>query len=195
MTKPPPNEVTELLREWSQGDETAPDALMPLVYAELRRMAHRYMAGQNRGHTLQTTALIHEAYLRLVKQSDKQWQNRSHFFAVAAQAMRHILVDYARSKQTEKHGGGAPEFSLDEALSISQERAAEMVALGDALQELARIDARKSRIVEMRFFGGLSVEETAEVLRLSPVTVMRDWSLAKAWLHRELVIKSGEASS
>src|SRR5262245_25670482 len=186
MTPPPPNEVTQLLREWSQGDQAAPEKLMPLVYGELRRMAHRYMAGQNPGHTLQTTALIHEAYLRLVNQSEKQWQNRSHFFAVAARAMRHILVDYARSKQAEKHGGGAQELSLDEALTVSQERAAEVVALDDALEELAKIDRRKSQIVELRFFGGLSVEETAEVLRVSAITVMRDWSMAKAWLHREL---------
>lgn len=187
MTTPPPNEVTQLLRKWSQGDQAAPEKLMPLVYAELRRMAHRYMAIQNPGHTLQTTALIHEAYLRLVNQTEKkQWENRSHFFAVAAQAMRHILVDYARSKQAGKHGGGAKELSLDEALTVSQERAAELVALDDALAELARIDQRKSQIVELRFFGGLSVEETAEVLKVSPITVMRDWSLAKAWLHREL---------
>jgi RNA polymerase sigma factor (TIGR02999 family) len=186
MTTPPPNEVTQLLHEWNQGDEAAPEKLMPLVYAELRRMAHRYMAGQNRGHTLQTTALIHEAYLRLVNQSEKQWQNHSHFFAVAARAMRHILVDYARSKQAEKHGGGAQELSLDEALTVSQERAAEVVALDDALEELAKIDQRKSQIVELRFFGGLSVEETAEVLKISAITVMRDWSMAKAWLHREL---------
>jgi len=186
MTTPPPNEVTQLLHEWSQGDQAAPEKLMPLVYAELRRMAHRYMAGQNRGHTLQTTALIHEAYLRLVNQSEKQWQNRSHFFAVAARAMRHILVDYARSKQAQKHGGGARELSLDEALTVSRERAAEMVALDEALAELAKVDQRKSQIVELRFFGGLSVEETAEVLKVSAITVMRDWSMAKAWLHREL---------
>src|SRR5262245_8093331 len=186
MSTPPPSEVTPLRHEWSQGDEAAPEKLMRLRYAELHRMARRYMAGQNRGHTLQTTALIHEAYLRLVNQSEKQWQNRSHFFAVAAQAMRHILVDYARSKQAEKHGGGAQALSLDEALTVSQERAAEVVALDDALEELAGIDQRKSQIVELRFFGGLSVEETAEVLKISPITVMRDWSMAKAWLHREL---------
>ena len=185
-TSPPPNEVTQLLREWSQGDETAHEKLMPLVYAELRKMAHRHMASQNPGHTLQTTALIHEAYMRLVNQPEKEWQSRSHFFAVASRAMRHILVDYARSKQAEKHGGGTLELSLDEALTVSQERAAEMVALDDALQELARIDQRKCQVVELRFFGGLSVEETAEVLNVSPVTVMRDWSMAKAWLHREL---------
>jgi RNA polymerase sigma-70 factor, ECF subfamily len=186
MATPPPNEVTQLLNQWSHGDEAAPEKLMPLVYAELRKMAHRYMAGQNPGHTLQTTALIHEAYVRLVNQPEKQWQNRSHFFAVAAQAMRHILVDYARSKQAEKHGGGAQKFSLDEALTVSQERAAEMVALDDVLEELAKIDRRKSQVVELRFFGGLSVEETAEVLKVSAITVMRDWSMAKAWLHREL---------
>jgi RNA polymerase sigma-70 factor, ECF subfamily len=186
MTTPPPNEVTQLLLEWSQGDEAAPEKLMPLVYAELRRMAHRYMASQNRGHTLQTTALIHEAYLRLDNQSEKQFQNRSHFFAVAAQAMRQILVDYARSKQAEKHGGGAQQVPLDEALTVSEGRAAELVALDDALKELSHVDSRKCQVVELRYFGGLSVEETAEVLKVSAVTVMRDWSMAKAWLHREL---------
>jgi RNA polymerase sigma factor (TIGR02999 family) len=186
MITPPPNEVTQLLREWSQGDQAAPEKLMPLVYAELRRMAHGYMAGQNRGHTLQTTALIHEAYLRLVDQSEKQWKNRSHFFAVAAQAMRHILVDFARSKQAKKHGGGARQVSLDEALTVSGEREAELVALDDALKELSRVDPRKCHVVELRYFGGLSVEETAEVLDVSAITVMRDWSMAKAWLYREL---------
>jgi RNA polymerase sigma factor (TIGR02999 family) len=181
-----PQEVTQLLHDWSQGDEAARDKLMPLVYDELRQMAHRYMIGQPPGHTLQTTALIHEAYLKLVEQKEKQWQNRSHFFAVAAQAMRHILVDYARSKQAAKHGGGAQQLPLDEALTVTQERLTELVALDDALEELAQIDLRKCRIVELRFFGGLSVEETAEVLQVSPITVMRDWSLAKAWLHRAL---------
>ena len=186
MTTPSTHEVTQLLIDWSNGDQAAVDKLMPLVYGELRQMARRYMARQNPGHTLQTTALINEAYLKLIGNQEKNWQNRSHFFAVAAQAMRHILVDYARSRQYAKHGGGAPEVSLDEALTVSQERAGELVALDDALSELAKIDERKSKIVELRFFGGLSVEETAEVLKVSPVTVMRDWSMAKAWLHREL---------
>jgi RNA polymerase sigma factor (TIGR02999 family) len=181
-----PQEVTQLLIDWSNGDQAALDRLMPLVYDELRKMAKRYMSRQNPGHTLQTTALINEAFLKLVGQQEKHWQNRAHFFGVAAQAMRHILVDYARSRQYEKRGGGSPVLPLDEALTVSQERASELVALDDALKELARFDVRKSKVVELRFFGGLSVEETAEVLKVSQVTVMRDWSMAKSWLHREL---------
>jgi len=184
--EPSSQEVTGLLLDWSNGDQAAFDRLLPLVYHELRQMARRYMARQNPGHTLQTTALIHEAYLKLVEQKDKQWQNRAHFFGVAAQAMRHILVDYARAKQTEKHGGGARAVALDEALTVSQERTAELVALDDALQELAKFDPRKCQVVELRFFGGLSVAETAEVLKVSEITVLRDWSMAKAWLHRTL---------
>ena len=188
------HEVTQLLIDWGNGDQAPLDRLMPLVHAELRRMARRYMSRQNPGHTLQTTALINEAFLKLVGSHDKHFQNRAHFFGVAAQAMRHILVDYARAKQYEKRGGGAQQVSLDEALTVSAERAAELVALDDALKELANIDSRKSRVVELRYFGGLSVEETAEVLNVSAVTVMRDWSLAKAWLHRELS-KGGENDS
>jgi RNA polymerase sigma factor (TIGR02999 family) len=180
------HEVTQLLNQWSNGDQAALDKLMPLVYGELRLMARRYMARQNPGHTLQTTALINEAYLKLVGQEEKHWQNRAHFFGVAAQAMRHILVDYARARQYAKRGGGEQAVSLDEALTVSHERAAELVALDDALQELAKVDPRKCQVVELRFFGGLSVEETAEALKISEVTVMRDWSLAKAWLRREL---------
>jgi RNA polymerase sigma-70 factor, ECF subfamily len=181
-----PAEVTQLLAAWEQGNQAALDQLLPLVYDELRQMARRYMARQNAGHTLQTTALINEAYLKLVGQPAKHWQNRAHFFGVAAQAMRHILVDYARAHQYAKRGGGAQAVSLDEAMTIAPERAAEVVALDDALQELAKVDPRKSQVVELRYFGGLSVEETAAVLKVSAVTVMRDWSLAKAWLHREL---------
>ncbi|MFN0084999.1 MAG: sigma-70 family RNA polymerase sigma factor [Blastocatellia bacterium] len=188
------HEVTKLLIDWGNGDQAALDRLMPMVYAELRQIARRYMSRQNPGHTLQTTGLINEAFLKLVGSKDKHFQNRAHFFGVAAQAMRHILVDYARAKQYEKHGGGAKQVSLDEALVVSVERAAELVALDDALKELAKIDARKSRVVEMRYFGGLSVEETAIVLNVSTITVMRDWSLAKAWLHRELS-KGGENDS
>jgi RNA polymerase sigma factor (TIGR02999 family) len=180
------HEVTRLLVDWSQGDQAALDKLMPLVYGELRRIARRYMARQSPGHSLQTTALINEAYLKLVGQQEKQWQNRAHFFGVAAQAMRHILVDYARAKQYAKRGAGARQVSLDEALTVSDERAAELVALDEALTELANIDPRKCKVVELRYFGGLSVEETAEALKVSPVTVMRDWSMAKAWLHRAL---------
>jgi len=182
----PSHEVTQLLNDWGNGDQAALDRLMPLVYGELRQMARRYMAHQNPGHTLQTTALINEAFVKLIGQPDKHFQNRSHFFGVAAQAMRHILVDYARSKQYAKRGGDAPKVSLDEALTVSEERAAELVALDDALKELAKVDERKSRVVELRYFGGLNVEETAEVLKVASITVIRDWSMAKAWLHREL---------
>lgn len=180
------HEVTKLLADWSNGDQLALDQLMRLVEGELRQMAHRYMARQNPGHTLQTTALINEAFVKLIGQPDKHFQNREHFFGVAASAMRHILVDYARSKQYGKRGGGAPMVSLDEALTVSEERAAELVALDDALKELASFDARKAQVVELRFFGGLSVEETAKVLDVSEITVIRDWSMAKSWLHREL---------
>lgn len=181
-----PAEVTQLLVAWEQGNQAALDQLLPLVYDELRQMARRYMARQNAGHTLQTTALINEAYLKLIGQPEKHWQNRAHFFGVAAQAMRHILVDYARAHQYAKRGGGAQVVEFEEALIVSAERATELVALDDALQELAKVDPRKSQVVEMRYFGGLSVEETAAVLKISAVTVMRDWSMAKAWLHREL---------
>lgn len=180
------HEVTKLLADWSNGDQLALEQLMRLVEGELRQMAHRYMARQNPGHTLQTTALINEAFIKLVGQPDKHFQNREHFFGVAASAMRHILVDYARSKQYGKRGGGAPMVSLDEALTVSEERAAELVALDDALKELANFDARKAQVVELRFFGGLSVEETAKALNTSQITVIRDWSFAKSWLHREL---------
>jgi RNA polymerase sigma factor (TIGR02999 family) len=181
-----PQEISRLLADWSHGDQAAVDKLMPLVYRELRRMAKRYMARQNPGHTLQTTALIHEAYLKLLGQPEKHWRNRTHFYAVAASAMRHILVDYARSKNFAKRGGGAHLVSLDEAAGVSTERAAELIALDGALDGLAAFDRRKSQIVELRYFGGLSVEETAEVLKVSPATVRREWGLAKAWLHREL---------
>jgi RNA polymerase sigma factor (TIGR02999 family) len=188
MTKPSPQDVTQWLIAWSQGDQAALDRLMPLVYDELHRMAKRHMARQQPGHTLQTTALIHEAYLRLVGQPAKQWQNRAHFFAVAAQAMRHVLVDYARSRGYQKRGGGARAVSLDEAAIVSHERAAELIALDEALTDLAALHPRQSQVVELRFFGGLSVEETAEVLKVSPDTVMRDWRMAKAWLYNQLRI-------
>ncbi len=183
---PTTHEVTELLNDWSNGDQAALERLTPLVYGELRQMARRYMSSQNPGHTLQTTALINEAFIKLVGHPDKHFQNREHFFGVAARAMRHILVDYARSKQYDKRGGGAPVVSLDEALTVSEERAAELVALDDALKELADFDARKAHVVELRFFGGLSVEETAKILNVSEITVIRDWGLAKSWLHRQL---------
>ncbi|MDQ3010130.1 MAG: sigma-70 family RNA polymerase sigma factor [Acidobacteriota bacterium] len=178
--------ISRLLHRWSQGDRVALDELLPLVYDELRRVAHRYMAQQAPGHALQTTALIHEAYLRLAGQEEKQWENRAHFFGVAAQAMRHILVDYARAQLRDKRGGGAQQVSLDEALTLGPERGAELVALDDALVELAKLDERQSRIVELRFFGGLTEAEIAEVLQISVRTVSGDWSLARAWLLREL---------
>jgi RNA polymerase sigma-70 factor (ECF subfamily) len=188
MTTPStsPKEVTQLLLDWSRGDQAALDKLMPLVYGELRRMANRYMRREHVGHTLQTTALINEAYLRLIEQQRVQWHNRAHFFAISAKLMRRILVDHARSHTRAKRGGGVLKVSLNEAVVPSKERAAELVALDDALMRLATIDPRKSQVVELRFFGGLSVEETAEVLKVTPMTVTRDWKTAKAWLHREL---------
>jgi RNA polymerase sigma factor (TIGR02999 family) len=178
--------VTQLLERWHHGDSEALEKLMPLIYEELRKMARRYMRQQNPGHTLQTTALIHEAYLRMVKQKEKRFQNRAHFFGVAAQAMRHILVDYARARSSSKRGGGARPISLEEAALVTEERAGELVAFDDALKELERLSKRQSQVVELRYFGGLSVEETAAVLSVSPETVMRDWSMAKTWLHRAL---------
>jgi RNA polymerase sigma factor (TIGR02999 family) len=178
-----PNEVTELLIKWSQGDKAALDELMPVIHSELRRLARRYMARERPDHTLQTTALINEAYLRLVDQQGVEWQDRAHFFAVSAQIMRHILVDHARKYQSDKRGAGAQKIPLDEVTVANQQRAAELVTLDHALNELAAIDPRQSQIVELRFFGGLTVEETAEVLKIAPVTVTREWRTAKAWLR------------
>ena len=183
---PPARQVTQLLVRWREGDRRALDELMPLVYEELRRLAAHYMRGERPGHTLQTSALVNEAYLRLAAHEEIQWQDRAHFFAVAAQAMRRILVDHARRRGNQKRGGGAPRVALDEALIVSAERVAEVVALDDALARLAEIAPRKSQLVELRFFGGLSIEEAAEVLGVSPGTVMRDWTFAKAWLRREI---------
>ncbi len=183
---PPAHQVTQLLVRWREGDRSALDELMPLVYKELRRLAAHYMRGERPGHTLQTLALVNEAYLRLAAHEEIQWQDRAHFFGVAAQAMRRILVDHARRRGNLKHGGSAPRIALDEALIVSAERVAEVVALDDALARLAAVDPRKSQLVELRFFGGLSIEETAEVLGVSPGTVMRDWTFAKAWLRREI---------
>jgi RNA polymerase sigma factor (TIGR02999 family) len=178
--------VTQLLADWRDGDQNARDELIPLVYQELHRLAHHYMSHERPGHTLQTSALINEAFLRLAAQSEVQWQNRAHFIGIAGQMMRRILVDYARNRGYAKRGGNALQVSLDEQLIVSEERSADVIALDDALQSLARLDERKSRLVELRFFGGLSIEETAEVLGVSPGTVMRDWTLAKAWLRREM---------
>jgi RNA polymerase sigma-70 factor (ECF subfamily) len=186
MASRPPKEVTQLLLDWSNGNPAAFDALMPLVYDELRRIARRYMSHERFGHTLQTTALVHEAYLRLVDQKRVQWKDRAHFFAVAAQAMRRILIDHARKHRYAKRGGGAQKISLEEAAVISDERAADLVALDEALISLAAIDPQQSRVVEMRFFGGLTIEETAEVLKLSVDMVKREWATAKAWLFHQM---------
>lgn len=186
MTKPSPKEITQLLLAWSDGQQAALDKLIPLVHDELHRIAKRYMNGERPGHTLQTTALVNEAYLRLIDSSRVHWQNRTHFFAIAAQLMRRILVDFARSRHNLKRGGQAKQVSLDETLAVSPERGAEIIALDDALDALAALDMRQSQVVELRFFGGLSINETAEALKISEGTVRRDWSLAKAWLYREL---------
>jgi RNA polymerase sigma factor (TIGR02999 family) len=186
MITGPPEDLTQLLSDWSGGDRGALDRLMPLVYDELRRMAQRYMGRERDGHTLQTTALVNEVYLKLVNEKGMRWQSRAHFFAVAARLMRFILVDYARTHNYAKRGGGAQQVTLDEAMVVSEDHAAEMLALDEALNRLAAFDKRKSQIAEMRFFAGLSVEETAEALAISPETVMRDWRLAKAWLRNEL---------
>jgi RNA polymerase sigma-70 factor, ECF subfamily len=178
-------EVSGLLRAWGDGDRGALDRLTPIVYDELRRLAKLYMRRERPGHSLQATALVNEAYVRLVDYKGMQWQNRSHFFAVSAQLMRRILVEHAR-RHNLKRGGGVQHVSLEETAVVGGDRAADLIALDDAMVVLARLDPRKVQVVEMRFFGGLSVEETAEVLKVSPVTVMRDWSTAKAWLYREL---------
>jgi RNA polymerase sigma factor (TIGR02999 family) len=186
MTTPSPQEITQLLLAWSDGDQNALARLTPLVYQELRRIAQRYMSREPRGHTLQTTALVNEAYLRLIDASQVQWQNRAHFFAVSANVMRHILVDLARGHQYLKRGGNLQQISLDEALEFSRDRSRDLIELDDALKALAALDPRQSQVVEMKFFGGLNYEEIAEVLKVSPSTVRRDWSLARAWLYREL---------
>jgi RNA polymerase sigma-70 factor, ECF subfamily len=183
---PSPQEVTQLLIAWGNGDEAARDQLMPLVYAELHRLAHHYMNLERPGHTLQTSALVNEAFVRLVDQKDVRWQNRAHFFGIAGQMMRRVLVDYARNRGYAKRGGGAQQVTLNEELIVSEERNAEVVALDEALNGLAALDPRKAQIVELRFFCGLSIDETAEVVGISPGTVMRDWTLAKAWLRREM---------
>jgi RNA polymerase sigma factor (TIGR02999 family) len=186
MTEPSSSEITQLLHAWRGGDQLALQRLTPVVYEELHRMARHYMARERDGHTLQTTALINEVYLRLVKVKEVQWQDRAHFFAVSAQLMRRILTDFARSHGYQKRGGGARPVPLDEACLASAEPGVDLVALEQALTRLGETDARKSRVVELRFFGGLTVDETAEVLQISGETVMRDWSVARAWLLREL---------
>ena len=185
MTSGSSHEVTELLEAWSGGDEAALEKLVPLVHAELHRLAKRYMGREHRAHAFQTAALVNEAYIRLIDWKNARFQNRAHFFGVSAQLMRRILVDFARQRPQAKDGT-AHHVSLDEALVVNGERSAEIVALDDALKALEKLDPRKSQIVEMRYFGGLSVEETAEVLKISAITVMREWNKAKAWLYREL---------
>jgi RNA polymerase sigma-70 factor (ECF subfamily) len=182
----PSQGVTKLLLAWSEGQDTALHKLIPLVHQELRRLARRYMFGERPGHTLQTTALVNEAYLRLVNSRQVNWQNRAHFFAISAQLMRRILVDSARARRYQKRGGAIPKVTLDEAVIGAQEKSQDLIALDDALKALSAIDPRKARVVELRFFGGLEVKETAEVLKVSPDTVLRDWRLAKAWLKREM---------
>ena len=186
MGLPPSHQVTRLLKAWSSGDEEALEKLTPLVYRQLHEIAQRYMAGERSGHPLQTTALVNEAYLRLVACGNVNWQDRAHFFAVSARLMRRILIDFARSRGYLKRGGAVPHISLEEAPSVCNEPDANLVALDDALKALSAVDERKSKVVELKFFGGLSVDETAEVLRVSSDTVIRDWRLAKIWLLREL---------
>ena len=178
--------VTDLLTRWSEGDDAVLAELTPLVYEELRRLAHRQMDAERTDHTLQTTALVSEAYLRLADQTNPCWQNRAHFFAVAARAMRQILVSYARSQRAEKRGGGALKIELDEAALVSPEESKQIVDLHQALETLATLDSRKAQVVELKYFGGLNYDEIAEVLKISPVTVRRDWEFAKAWLYTEL---------
>ena len=186
LMTPSPEEVTDLLNEWGNGDQEALNRLMPLVYDELHRLASRYLRHERVGHTLQTTALVHEAYLKLVDQKKANWHNRVQFFAAAAKVMRHVLVDYARSRKAAKRGGDYCRLSLDEAAISSQDKDADLLVLNEALDNLAAIDPQQSRVVELRVFGGLTVEDTAEALGISARTVKREWSMAKAWLHQQI---------
>ncbi len=183
---PSHSEITSLLVAWCSGDQTALEKLLPLVESELHAIASRYMSHESPGHTLQTTALLNEAYIRLIGQKNVRWQNRAHFFGIAAQIMRRILLNYARDQHRIKRGGRAIQVSLSEVCMMPTEEASDLIALDDALKQLAVIDERKGRVVELRYFGGLSVEETAEVLGVSAITVIRDWNIAKAWLAREI---------
>jgi RNA polymerase sigma factor (TIGR02999 family) len=193
MTSRSPDDVTQLLIAWNGGDRAALDRLIPLVYEELRRTAKRYMRRERTGHTLQTTALVNEVYFRLIDADTVRWQDRAHFFAIAAQLMRRVLVDFARRRRQLKRGGDMQQVSLDEALIAVQDREVDLVALDDALRALESLDKRQSQVVEMRFFGGLSEDEIAEVLQVSPRTVRSDWSMAKAWLLRELSNRDDDA--
>jgi RNA polymerase sigma factor (TIGR02999 family) len=189
MPSPPSARVSKLLVNWGQGDQGAREALIPLVYDELRRLARRHLRRERPDHTLQSAALVNEAYLRLIRQDQPQWQNRAHFFGVAAQLMRHILVDHARNRAAAKRGAGVPRLVLDPEVALPQEREVNLVALDDALNQLALLDPQQSRVVELRFFGGLSIEETSVVLGVSPATVKREWATARAWLQREMKSK------
>jgi RNA polymerase sigma factor (TIGR02999 family) len=182
----PSSDVTALLRKWTEGDKSAINQLTPLIYGELRRLAHRHLRRERGDHTLQSTALVHEAWLRLVDQKQAKWQDRAHFFAVSGQMMRRILVDHARAQQRDKRGGGAQVLALDEGIDLPQKRSLELIALDDALHDLARLDARQSQVIELRFFAGLSIDETAEALGISKATANRDWITGRAWLLREL---------
>jgi len=184
MPTPSPQEVTQLLADWGKGDRSALDKLFPLVHSELRRIAQRQMSQERPGHTLQATALVNEAYLKLAGQQGFDWQNRAHFFAVCAQVMRHILIDHARAHARDKRGGGAVKVSLNDALVVAEDQASHFIALDEALRVLERLDPQKGKIIELRYFGGLSVEEAAEVMNVSPRTVRREWQRAKAWLYR-----------
>jgi|SRR5262245_690423 len=190
-----PNDLTQLLVDWGNGDQAALEELLPLVNTELRRLARSYMQRENPGHTLQTSALVNEAYLRLVDQRNVRWQNRAHFFGIAAQLMRRILIDHARSHRYLKRGGGALKVPLDEAATVIEVRAAELLAVDEALVKLTSIDARKGRIVELRFFGGLTIEETADVMGISTPTVQREWRAARAWLHRTLTVEQPDENN
>jgi RNA polymerase sigma-70 factor (ECF subfamily) len=186
MTNLSRRDVTVLLQAWSEGDPTAPEKLGPLIYGELHRLARRHMRRENPGHTLDTGALLNEAYVRLAEWKNARWENRAHFYGVAAEIMRRVLVDYARSRAYQKRGGGVRPIALEEGMVLAPERSADVLLLDEAMKRLADFDPRKSKVVELRFFGGLSVEETAAVLNVSPFTVIRDWNLAKAWLQREI---------
>ena len=191
MAQKPQHQITQLLAEWSEGNQSALDELYPLVYEELHRLARRYMSRERKGHTLQTTALINEAYVRLVDQRNVRWANRSHFFAISAQIMRRILIDHARRHAYAKRGGGAKQVSLEEAAIVAPDQASELVRLDEALQTLAKMDERRCHVVELRYFGGLSNEEIAGVLKVSENTVTRDWNLARAWLYQQLIGSAG----
>jgi RNA polymerase sigma factor (TIGR02999 family) len=185
-------DVTQLLVNWSRGDQAALDRLMPLVYGELRRLAAAYLRRERSNHTLQSTALVHEAFLRMVNQQDVQWKNRAHFYGIAAQMIRRILVDYARAQHAEKRGAGAVKLELDEAMAVAQTNSeVDLLSLSDSLDRLAQLDERQSRVVELRFFAGLSIEETAEVLHLSPASIKREWQTARAWLFRDMSTARG----